>query len=984
MLKQEKHRFLMVFSLTCAVIVSLAGWVYLALSSEVQIRAEAKLGAIATLKAETIGDWFKERFADAAVMVQNPDMVNILKAVDEIPTNGRQELNSYLEQLRSSYDYVRVEVLDNEGNVVAASGLDFDTSYSHRPFFREMAIAARTRMLIDLYPVQAEGYPYGLAIVAPVISQQQVLGVVYLHIDPEKYLFPKVQSWPEVSETAETLLVRREGGNVLFLNHPRLSNALPMTLALPLSHADLPAARAVTMGNTNQEGVDYRGHKVLSVTMPVQGTGWSMVSKIDSAEALSELRKLAAEVALASLVVMLFTGRLLFLRYQAEQLRHEQKLKRQLHSVEEVFEYLRDAILLVQKDQRIHFANQTAVKLLGDQGGILIGKRWPELLASDGAEYLDDPSGEVHEIQLRSGDGRVFDAEVRSSSLGDDLYWLSIRDISARKQAQERLIEQNTVLERQVAVRTSELQTAKDQAEAASHAKSVFLANMSHEIRTPMNAIIGLTHMLRRDESLSLVQADRLGRISGAAEHLLSVINDILDISKIEAGKIELERVDFELDEMIRQASSIIALRAQAKNIELVVDLQGLPKRLNGDPTRLSQMLINYLGNAVKFTEKGSIVLRARVEAETGEAVTVRFEVEDSGIGIPEEKIQGLFNAFQQLDNSTTRKFGGTGLGLAINKSLAELMGGRVGASSELGVGSTFWCTVCLRKVAGVEEDVKPASLRGLRALVADDLPITQMVHTQLLRQLGMRPVAVASGREAVTALKVADEEDDPYAVAFIDLHMPDLDGISMLAAANSLQLNHPVTFVMVTASADMAVEEDAIAAGFSDVLHKPISARALKQWLLDHVGEPTMQSAQASVPPEIELKQTRAGSRILLADDEPINQMIAQEMLEELGMLVSVAGNGKEACELLAVRDFDLVLMDMQMPVMDGLEATRSIRNREQGRAVPIIAMTANAFAEDRAKCIEAGMNDFVAKPVDPEVLFKAMLKWLEKAKKD
>lgn len=555
---------------------------------------------------------------------------------------------------------------------------------------------------------------------------------------------------------------------------------------------------------------------------------------------------------------------------------------------------------------------------------------------------------------------------------------LASRTIQMRREIAKRIKAEQELHKVQI-----ELVRLRDEAIAANAAKSAFLANMSHEIRTPMNAILGFTHMLRR-ENPTEAQSIKLQKISASAEHLLELINDILDISKIEAGKVELELIDFDVDQMIHQASSIIALRAQSKSVDLIVDVAGLPKRLKGDPTRISQCLINLLGNAVKFTDQGHITLRARVLENKEGCYLVKFEVADTGIGISQEGIARLFQTFSQADSATTRNFGGTGLGLAISKRLVELMHGEVGVESTPGKGSLFWFTALLQQSTAEQIQNNANILNGLRALVVDDLPITQAVHSQLLRRMGMRPVAVQSGKEALNAISASCENGDLYSVVLMDLKMPEMDGLETFKAMQGLTKCSLPVCILVTASSEPEVVQSALVAGFDAALIKPISFDHLKETLLTHL---TSCEALPVLPPEFLnnpekiLKTEYPGTRVLLAEDEPINQEIAREMLEDAGCLVTTVENGKAACEqVLRTGGFDLVLMDMQMPVMGGVEATREIRKQITERELPIIAMTANAFTEDRANCLAAGMNDFISKPVDPETFYSTVLKWAKK----
>ena len=649
------------------------------------------------------------------------------------------------------------------------------------------------------------------------------------------------------------------------------------------------------------------------------------------------------------------------------------------------------------RNNRFSYLSHSVEDKLGLPVGMLIGKSRMEISANDRRnppalwqahyqvialrqafrdfEYLAiKPSGE--EVWLSVSGVPYFDAE------GEFQGYRGVgQNVTEAHHAREELDQYRRHLEELVQQRTVELEAERSRAETASLAKSVFLANMSHEIRTPMNAIVGLSHMLRQ-EALTPNQAQKLSQIAGAADHLLSIINDILDISKIEAGKVELEHLNFEVDSLVRRVCSVIAMRAQAKGIEIIVDMSGVPALLNGDSTRLSQALINYLGNAVKFSDGGTVILRGRLLADQGSHVLVRFEVEDHGIGIEPEKIARLFNNFEQADASLTRRYGGTGLGLAITRKIANLMHGDVGVESTPGQGSTFWMTVRLGKTqqkSGVHHLEK---LAGRRVLVVDDLPLTQAVHANLLRQFGLRPYAVISGRSAIEAVTSADAEGDPFAIAFIDLHMPDLDGVQLIQRLRSLPLRVQPICIMVTASGDQAIAEHALACGFVEVIVKPASVAALKGALLRHLGEAAGIPPPPNLPPPdapLTIQARFAGSLVLVAEDEPINQMIIQELLESVGLTVEVCGDGREAVTLATNNNYQLILMDMQMPELDGLSATQEIRRLPNGADVPIIALTANAFSEDRRRCLDAGMNDFVAKPIDPAVLYTCLLRWLE-----
>jgi two-component system sensor histidine kinase/response regulator len=645
-----------------------------------------------------------------------------------------------------------------------------------------------------------------------------------------------------------------------------------------------------------------------------------------------------------------------------------------------ILESAAEAIYGMDRNGECTFCNPATLRLLGHQKPEdLVGKRLHSIIHhthADGSPYAEEDcniSG-----SLRKGEGIHSDNEIfwraDGTSFSVELWAYPIRkegeivgavvtflDITERKLAEEAL------------------RKSKDAAEAGSRAKSEFLANMSHEIRTPMNGIIGMTD-LALDTGLTGEQREYLSLVKSSADSLLHLINDILDFSKIEAGKLELEETEFEIRDLFSDTLKTLAVRADKKRLELSGRVSAeVPSAIVGDPTRLRQLIVNLVGNAIKFTERGNVVVDAEVESQSSDAVRLHIRVTDTGIGIPAEKHQLIFESFAQADGSTTRRFGGTGLGLTISRQIVELMGGRMWVESKAGKGSTFHFTAKFglsRNYASSSERLEPRGLDKVAVLVVDDNDINRNILAETLTNWRMNATAVESGATALKAISAANGADHPFSIVLVDAQMPGMDGFELVKEIH--RQPGPAVPVILMLSSDRLLGDRAQCQdlGVKVFLTKPVGESELLDAVVVALGMRAVEALSTHLPSLTKEKSMRRNLTILLAEDNPVNQKLAIRLLEKTGCQVITASNGREALNQLQQSrpvPFDLVLMDIQMPEMDGLEATAAIRDAEKssGRHLPIIAMTANAMRGDRERYLGGGMDGYISKPIDPRGLF-------------
>ncbi len=867
--------------------------------------------------------------------------------------------------------------------------------------------AKRTGKKFTGLELTSQGY-LALRSVHPVYEGKILIGYLQLGTEIEETLKALRES-----PTMEIALLLHKGklerecfeAGMARINRPSDWNLLTDDVIAYSSLAPFPGEAAAFLASRDAaRDISFGGRTWRPAASPIADAGGNEIGYIIFMQDISEAKAAAGRIlALGGIGLSAVLGALFWLltallgKTDRDMAAQQAQLRESEEKHRIMFESSRDPYLILDDNVIVDCNSAAELALMGTRAQI-IGKRTDEIspeLQPDGsssrtsahsviAQSLDHES-HTFEWLHRRFDGQEFFVEVSLSPMvsnGHQVIFCSWRDISERKRVQAKIQETN----RQLGEAISRANDLAVQADAANRAKSQFLATMSHEIRSPMNGIIGMTGLLL-DTDLSAEQRRYVKIVRTSGDSLLAILNDILDFSKIEAGKMALEEIDFNLRVTIEDSMDILSIKAREKNIRLsyVID-QDIAAYLKGDPGRLRQILINLTGNAIKFTGKGSVTIHAGIESEENSRVLVRFSIIDTGIGIPKEKQALLFLPFSQGDNSTNRRYGGTGLGLVISKQLAELMGGNIGLESRVGEGSTFWFTAAFEKRDEGILTAAPtfANLSGLKVLIVDDHDANRILASSMLASWGCRFREAKDGVSALAMLEKAALEGDPFLIAIIDMEMPNMDGSELGKKIKETEALRDTLLVMISSVGKRGDATRLAGIGFSGYLTKPLRESQFRDCLALVAGR-ELETGNTETLPLItkytvsEFKKSKL--RILLVEDNATNQLVAMKILQKLGYRVDTAGNGLEALEAMGKNAYNFVLMDCQMPEMDGYEATTRIRldeKKNRSPRIPIIAMTANALEGDREKCIAAGMDDYLSKPVEPSNL-QAMLEfWL------
>jgi len=987
----------------------------------------ASLTTVLDTTVKATEHWLSRRENDAYVWAQNPELIRIFRLLNDgdildvsLASNHANELTRLLQPLIDEQGYVGYALLSEAGRVLASDHPDLKgkafptpdatellTALRLPPAFRAVSLPRKwagaasiqqeSVMLAGaniMTPEDSDGY--FILIIDPEHDFTEILQRGRLGSSGESYAFNRKGELISESRFDQDLLdigliqeghrgilnieVRDPGGNLLEGFAPRIKRQ-----DQPLTHM----AESATNGQNDQNLAgynDYRGVPVVGAWSWSEQYGFGITTEMDVAEAYISIEKIRQQTIFAILltVMLLIVLTTLFVWTRVRSAIANEELQISETRIRTIIENLADGLIVINGDGIIQTLSPSSERMFGYSAEEIVGENvnvlMPEPVRSEHDGYLlryfktheKNVIGRNREVTALRRDGTHFPLElsVGEALLGAEHIFVGIvKDITARKKIESQLVE------------------AQHKAEDANRSKSDFLANMSHEIRTPMNAIIGLSELFLRTK-LNDKQSDYLRKIHLSAKSLLGIINDILDFSKIEAGKLDMEMIPFEIDDVLDNLATLTSVKTQEKGLELLFSRSSdVPSVLVGDPLRLGQILVNLANNSVKFTEKGEIVVSINLLNQDKNSIALEFAVRDSGIGMTPEQQDKLFQSFSQADTSTTRKYGGTGLGLAICKQLVEMMNGHIRVESNAGKGSTFIFTAEFGISAEVESRklVATEDLRGLRALVVDDNSTAREIMTGYIESFGFTVDAASSADETFEALS---PQNEPFDFIVLDWLMPGMNGLEIASKINADQNLKAIPKIILVSAFGRTELAQREGAEFVDaILTKPVSPSHLFDTVMNVFGKDvttTLRSRGRVGESDLAVLKDVQGATLLVVEDNEINQQVAQELLEQAGFFVEIANHGQEAIDKIGKTKYDCVLMDIQMPVLDGYTATTRLRADGRFNDLPIIAVTANATVNDRELALAAGMNGHIAKPIEEQNLYETLAEWIKPGKRD
>lgn len=952
---------------------------------EYRAKIETNISLIGHQNLNRFQAWHDERMADAALISNSVLFVNEVADWFEFASeNHRQVIRKRLVDLKIMNKYVDVALADVTGKIVMGPTGERDatwTSDEDRVGF-DQAFREGKPVMTDIFA--RPNFRYGVIdTIAPLFREKDgrpvPFGAVIFRIDPEQHLYPLLESWPESTRSGETILVRKDGERVLYITRLRFRPSEALSVSIPLERSDVPGVMAVSGKAGVVKGIDYRGEDVVASIQPVLGTPWYIVTKMDISEAYEDAYYRVAAIALSIAGLILGVSVLIGFFWQRSHKKNEEVLRRQNEYFRTIFESNPSPLYVFEIESlRILAVNDAMVQQYGYSRDEFLTMTMKDIRPpEDIPRFLSAVEIKRDNVPRKLGiwrhkkkDGTLIDVDITVSEVF--LFGKHVR-IGHSNDVTHRLKTQH------------DLEKAKLAADAANEAKSRFLANVSHELRTPMNAIIGMTE-LALDEEMQPSVREYLKTTQTAADGLLVLLNELLDLSRIEAGKFSLECGSFNLRQAVDLSLKTIGGRAFEKGIELICDIgDDVPDNVVGDGFRVRQIVNNIVDNAVKFTDKGEVYVKVdRLDERMRDRITLKFSVEDTGVGIGALDAQRIFKPFVQGNQSDSKKVGGSGLGLAIVQNLVELMGGQISVDSRVGKGSKFIFTLNLGLPqdldASKDETSKLTGVSGLHTLVIEDNETQRRVLERILSSWGMSVQGAASVEEALVKMDEMEETPAFPHVVIVDGLIRDIERLYDRASIRNVAVRQ-MAFVLLTSpvsrSAQLHVGQQ-LQALFVD---KPVSSADLARAVIT-ISDAF--DAKRDNPVAVEpLTVSSIGSerhvrqlRILLAEDNAVNQIVTARILNQRGHKVEIVDDGRKAFERVMNQPFDLILMDIQMPVMDGLQVTAAIRalpDRSLSR-IPIIAVTAYAMATDREKCLAVGMDDFVAKPIESQTLFKVI----------